>query len=191
MICIDDRIVIEKTGIFSEMVGSRMLSYKHDPFQYTDSVYGISGLFMENQIYAVTNRVEVRDYYGSEEDVAIFKVSHAKADDIHSYIQGESLINIPVNQVIKKILVVNEHQCLFENDSQTYDVWLTRGFVIGLEDGLQICFEKDIWFSEDINIKRGYRLEEQFMPMDSITDDWESPLRLECERKTVVFEMPV
>ena len=187
MICIDDRIVATNTGIFSEMIGRRMLCYKHDPFQYSDSVYGIAGLFIEDKIYAITNSVEIRDYYGSNEDVAIFKVSHSLEENIHSYIQGETMINIPVNQVIKNISVINEHQRLYENDHQTYDVWLTRGFLIELEDGLQICFEKDIWFSEDINIKRGYHLEEQFLPLENITSEWEPPYRLECERETIIF----
>lgn len=188
MISIDDRIVKTDAGIFSEMLGHKLLSYRHDPLMYSQSVYGIAGLFLEDRSYAVTNLVEVRDYYGSNEDVAIFKISQEKENEIHSYVQGETFISTPVNQRIIKVLVINEHQRLFKHEQQTYDVWLTRGFIIELEDGLQISFEKDIWFSEDINISRGYHLEKHLLPTNRITDEWENPFRLTCEREIITFQ---
>ena len=37
-----------------------------------------------------------------------------------------------MNQFIKKITIINENQQLFENGTQTYNVWLTRGVIFDL-----------------------------------------------------------
>lgn len=93
--------------------------------------------------------------------------------------------DMPVNQIIKHIKVVNEHQQLFEQDQQTYDVWITRGFVIELADGLEVSFEKEIWFSEDINIERGYKLVDKFFPISRVMEGWDLPQKMICKRETV------
>lgn len=187
MIYIDDRIIKEKEGIFADMIGKRLVSISHDPFIYSNSVYGIAGIKTEDDTYKVTNLIEVRDYFGEMEDVAVFKVAEDVPENIHSYIQGETLITTPVEERIVSIDVVNEHQCLYENDVQTYDVWITRGFVITLEYGLQISFEKEIWFSEDINIEKGYKLADKFFSLDRVTEGWSEPKKLICERETIHF----
>ena len=53
---------------------------------------------------------------------------------------------MPVGCRVKEIQIVNEHQKLYEDEVQTYDVWLTRGIVFVLEDGLEIALEKNVWF---------------------------------------------
>lgn len=187
MIYIDDRIVSKKDGIFNAMVGKTLESICHDPFVYSNSVYGIAGMKVEDTYYKVSNEIEVRDYFGEKEDVAVFNISEDIPENIHSMIEDSSMITVPINQKIKYIDVVNEHQCLYENGAQTYDVWITRGFVVELEDGLQISFEKEIWFSKDINIERGYNLIDKFFPVNRVIEGWSEPKKMVCEREVIRF----
>ncbi|MCD7808528.1 MAG: hypothetical protein LUH02_04235 [Erysipelotrichaceae bacterium] len=55
-------------------------------------------------------------------------------------------------------------------------------------DGLQISFEKDIWFSEDINIERGYNLIDKLHSVDDFINNWEPPFRGEYLRTNIIFE---
>ena len=187
MIYIDDRIVSKEEGIFNALIGKKLESICHDPFVYTNSVYGIAGMKVEDAFYKVSNEIEVRDYFGEKEDVAVFKISEDAQENVRSLIEDSSIITVPIDQKIKHIDVVNEHQSLYENGVQTYDVWITRGFVIELEDGLQISFEKEIWFSEDINIERGYHLIDRFFSVDRVTEGWSKPKKMICEREVIRF----
>lgn len=187
MIYIDDRIISDSEGVFQEMIGKNLTGILHDPFIYTNSVYGIVGMNLEDTFYSISNRIEVRDYYGRNEDVAIFKLKKDKPENIHSYIDGCKMITVPINQRIINIDVVNEHQCLYVNGEQKYDIWITRGFIIELEDGLQVSFEKEIWFSEDINIERGYNLIEKFFSINRIVEGWSGPNKMVCEREVIHF----
>lgn len=177
---IDKRITKE---IFNKMVGKRLNYIMHDPFIYSNSVYGIVGLNIEDEYFKVSNQIEVEDFFGAKEDVARFDVIKDQKENIHSYVDGVNMSATPINQLIKGILVVNEHQQLFEDEQQTYDVWITRGFIIELADGLEISLEKEIWFSEEINIERGYNLIDKFSPISRVTEGWSSPKKMVCERE--------
>ena len=185
MVYIDERITKCNGDIFKEMIGKKLISIMHDPFVYTNSVYGIAGLNVADSFYKISNKTEVRDYFGVEEDVAVFNIMKADKANIHSCIEDVKMIEMPVNQLIKHIKIVNEHQQLFEQEQQTYDVWITRGFIIELADGLEISFEKEIWFSEDINIERGYKLFDKLFPISRVTEGWELPQKMICKRETI------
>ena len=95
------------------------------------------------------------------------------------------MVDVPVNRIIREIKIINERQKLFNGTEQTYDVWLTRGVVFILDDGLEIAFEKSVWFSEMITITRGENLLEQFAPTSGFSEEWEKPFRGECERSVL------
>ncbi len=185
MISVDDRIESGERSVFQELIGKKLVSISHDPLVYTNSVYGVAGISTEDAAFRVSNEIEVRDYYGENEDVAIFKVIKDKPENIHSLIDGGEMITVPVNQKITHIEVVNEHQRLYEDGDQTYDVWVTRGFILTLEDGLQMSFEKDIWFSEEINIERGYNLIDKFFSLERVTEGWSELKKMVCEREVI------
>lgn len=185
MIHINDKITDNCSVNIQELIGKQFEYYKQDQFLFTNDVYGIVGICIEKALYVLTNFVEIRDYFGSNEDVGVFRFSSAEDGDIHSYVQGKEMIKMPVNAKIKKITVVNEHQQLFQNGIQTYDVELTRGIVFELDDGLEISFEKDIWLSEDITIKKGYNLIEEFSPTD--TDGWDEGYEFVYKRNKTEF----
>ncbi|MDO4439065.1 MAG: hypothetical protein Q4B86_06445 [Eubacteriales bacterium] len=188
MISIDVRFSEKKVEILKKMIGKELVKYLHDPFMFSPSVYGIVGICFEDECFAITNLTEVRDYYGTEEDVAIFKFEQVNEMEIHSFIEGEDLIETPVNSVLKQIILVNEKQSLFKGNDQMYNVDLTRGIIFVMDDGLQISFEKNVWFSEDITIQRGYNLIETYSPESEFCESWESPYNGKCERKCIVIE---
>lgn len=167
------------------MVGRRMNRYKHDPFVFSANVYGIVGICVEVGAWTFTNFIEVADYYGANEDVAFFRLQRANWDDIHSRIPDQTMIETPVGRVISSIDVVNERQKLFEKGIQTYEVCLTRGVVFKFDDGSELSFEKNIWFSEDITVRKGYNLIQSFSPTSEFIESWENNLRGECSREIV------
>ena len=165
-----------------------MVKYRADPFLYSNSVYGIVGIFVDDKAYAFTNRVAVLDYYGADDDVAVFKVKEVDRQQIQSLITGQEMVDTPVDSIISEISVVNEHQLLFEKDTQIYDVWLTRGIIFKFDDGHELSLEKEVWFSEDISIQRGYHLGENFTSTAEFAENWESPYRGECIRDCISFK---
>ena len=182
---IDKRINEE---IFNEMVGKTLKCIMYDPLFFPNSAYGIVCLNIEDKYYKVSNQIEVEDYFGINEDVAKFDVTKCIKEDIHSYIENRKIHNTPINQLIKNIKVVNENQQLFEDEKKTYDVWITRGFIIELADGLEISFEKEIWFSEEINIEQGHDLIDEFFSTFRITNGWSPPYTMICERKIINYK---
>jgi len=184
---IDVRFSKDAIELLRSMIGQTMLKYKCDPFIFSTSVYGLAGIIFKNGAFAFTNFTEPLDYYGVTEDVAVFRLVSMPEKEIYSQIQGEKMIEVAVNNQIKEIHIVNENQSLFEDGIKTYDVWLTRGVIFKFIDGLELSFEKNIWFSEDITIERGYDLITRFSPVDEFLENWEGEYRGECTRETITL----
>ena len=81
----------------------------------------------------------------------------------------------------------SEDNLIFKDDKQIYDVKLTRGLILELEDGLQLSFEKNVWFSEDITVTKGYDLIKSFSPVEEFIDGWEEPYSAECNREVITL----
>lgn len=170
---IDKRFDTQTLGVIKGFVGKNLRCIKSDPYVLSPMVYGIVGIFIENGIYALTNFIEVLDYYGSDEDVAVFRFDEAEPADVHSYSDVDEWLETPVNEKITAIKVVNETQQLFYGNEQEYEVYTVRGLIFQLESGREISFEKTVWFSEMITIMRGYELISKFVPTDVFLEDWE------------------
>ncbi|MCD8026973.1 MAG: hypothetical protein LUF33_08670 [Clostridiales bacterium] len=186
MIYINDAITVNHSGTMQKLIRKQFEYFKQDEFLFTNDVYGIVGFCIENDYYTLTNFTEVRDYFGSKEDVGIFKFQPANPEDIHSYVQGNEMIKMPINSKISRITLINEHQRLFKNSIQIYDVQLTRGIIFKLCDGLEISFEKDIWLSEDITIRKGHNLIDKISHID--TEGWDDEYNFVYDRQSIVFE---
>ena len=184
---IDVRFSVSDIDLIRSMLSKKMLKYKCDPFLYSPSVYGIIGVAIEDASFAFTNNTEVMDYFGEQEDVAVFRVAPKPYDEIHSRIQDQDMIETVVDSTVSQITVVNEVQRLFEKNSLTYEVYVTRGIIFRFEDGHELSFEKNIWFSEDITIKKGYDLIQQFSPVSEFTDGWSGDFHGECSRELVTI----
>lgn len=166
-----------------------MDKYKCDPFVYSTSVYAIVGISVEDKSYAFTNIAKVMDYFGEKEEVALFKIQCVAYDSIHSMIQNQEMIEMPVKSIISEIMVVNETQRLYENHIPIYEVQLTRGIIFKFEDGNELSFEKNIWFSEDITVERGYDLIQKFTPTEEFGEGWSGEYHGECSREILTFKI--
>ena len=185
---IDNRFNSQIMDMISKMPGAVFHKYKSDPFVFTASVYGIVGLYIGNKTYRISNFVQPTDFYGKKEDVAMFLIDESTESEIKSCMDDGELIDTPVDSVIKKITVVNEHQQLFNQGIQTYDVYVTRAIIFEMEDGGEVSFEKDIWFSEEINIRRGHDLIGKLSSTDSFAENWEGieGYDTKCDRESII-----
>lgn len=182
---VDIRFSEETMQIFHSLIGQQFDGMKHDPFIHVPSVYGIVGLFIGGNAFKLTNLIEVLDYYGQMEDVAVFRFEPTTSDDIKTFIDNGEMIDYPVRSRIKEIRIVNENQRLYHNGKQTYDVYTVRGIIFVFEDDHEISFEKPIWFSEEIYIQKGYNLIAKFSPTEEFGEGWEGEYRGECSREVV------
>lgn len=189
MIEIDNRFNGQTMDMISKMPGAVFHKYRSDPFVFTASVYGIVGLYIGNGIYRISNFVQPADFFGKKEDVAVFLIDEAAESEIKSCMDDGVLIDTPIDSIIKKITVVNEHQQLFNQGIQTYDVYVTRAIIFEMEDGGEISFEKDIWFSEEINIRRGHDLIDKLSSTDSFAENWEGieGYDTKCDRESIIM----
>lgn len=185
---IDIRFSDSDTEKIKIMIGKKMEKYKCDPFIYSSSVYGVVGISVDGKAFSFTNFVEVMDYFGEIEDVAVFKINETNYESIHSMIQGQEMVETDIDGVIVSVTIINENQRLFENDNQLYDVWLTRGIIFKFEDGRELSLEKSIWFSEDISVERGYNLIERFSSTEEFSEGFEKPYRGESYREIITLK---
>ncbi len=176
----DVRLNADNIEILKSCIGKKLKNIKHDEFTFTNSSLQAVELEIEDKKIYLYNLAEQQDYFGSIEDVAIFTVESEK----YPFVENKEFINIPINENIKKIFVIQENQKLFENNEQIYDIWLTRGLIFDL-DQHQVAFKKAVWLSEDIYIQKGYNLIEDFADTDEFckAKNWGDNLKAECFRR--------
>lgn len=137
-------------NIFKKMIGKTFEKYRCDEFTFNNSVTGVIGIFIDGKVYEFRNEQKSVDYFGEQDDYAVFEVSECFESAIKSFFDDTEQIDTPVNQTIKKIALINENQQIFERDTLIYNVWLTRGVIFDLGDR-EIAFKKDPCpFSEEI-----------------------------------------
>ncbi|MBO4604234.1 MAG: hypothetical protein J5657_02900 [Clostridiales bacterium] len=174
---IDIRLKSEEVSILHSMIGKELTACLHDEFQYTQSSSQVVEIIVGDKIYFIYSFTEALDYFGTPEDVAVWNVSDEKLP----IIDKKAFVRTPVNETINGITLIQENQRVFKNDVQVYDVWLTRGIVFDIGER-QIAFEKDIWFSEEIIVHRGYDLADHFSSENRFGSDWDDEVRTECCR---------
>lgn len=175
---IDIRLKPNEIAILKSFIGNKMQSYQHDDFYFTPtSSQAVSITTNDDKTYYLYSFTESQDYFGTPEDVALWSFT----DERLPIIDHKSFISTPVDEVIKGIKVVQENQRVFCGNEQTYDVWVTRGIIFDLGDR-EIAFEKDIWFSEQIVVHKGYELLSQFAPAERFGENWDNNVRTECIR---------
>ena len=119
--------------------------------------------------------------------MAIWNVFKTNASEIKSYFLDTEQIDTPVNEVIKNITLVNEHQ-IAVIDSAKYELWVTRSIIFHLENK-DIYFEKDsTFFSEEIEIKRGHNLIKEYPKRnDCFLDGWDVDVVASVETKFITI----
>lgn len=179
---IDIRFKASEIALLKGLCGSTLHSVYHDPFTFANTSLQIVKLQLEESNYFLYSFAEPKDYFGSEEDVAVWSFGNTE----YPAVSKKAFIEMPINEKIQKVFIIQENQKLFEAGSQTYDVWLTRGLVFDFGDH-QISFEKSVWFSEDIIIRKGYDLVNEFSPTENFTDSkhWAPGITASCTREVI------
>lgn len=176
---IDIRLKETDLQILKSFIGKQLESIEHDEFIFTNTSSQAVRFNINDEGVFLYSFTEPLDYYGSTEDVAVWSVEKTE----YPMVADKSFIKMPVRQDIKGISLVQENQRMFDQGKQTYDVWVTRGIIVDLGDH-QIAFEKPIWFSEEIIIRKGYDLQDTFKPVEDIvnTENWNYGIEMKCNR---------
>ncbi len=164
---------------------------KFDSF-LSDNAFGgtktfFNALFSVNkEYYSFKNSFSALDYYGNGiEDVALLSFDKATDELVSKEKAFERTIEIPIDQIIRDVEIVNEIQTLTYQGTLQYETTLTRGIIFHMNDGYEISFEKDIWFSEAINTQRGYKLLEKYNPVSEFEEDWTNGVIGQCVRNSM------
>ncbi|MCF0134850.1 MAG: hypothetical protein HUJ69_00325 [Lachnospiraceae bacterium] len=182
---IDRRLSSASMNLLADLVGKTMVSIEHDEFTFTNTSSQVVKFNAKDSSFFLYSFTEPLDYYGKEEDVAVWSFEQIE----YPILENKVFITIPVQRRIHSICVVQENQQLYEQDKQIYDVWLTRGVIFDFGD-YQFAFEKPIWFSEDIIIRKGYNLLTMFRSENEIemSGNWTNGISIKCTRSTTVLK---
>lgn len=174
-----------REDLLQSFIGKEFVSYKHDPIHFTNSVYEIVGLIIGNKKYALTNKIEDKEYYSELDQISVLRLN--ETENIVSSLENISQIEIPVHSVITSIKLINEHQIVFKEDKVDFDAWITRAVIFFLANKKEIMFEKENWvYSDRIIPYKGDNLINQLSDPKEFNKGWEDlNLRGECKRKIV------
>lgn len=184
MVSIDVRLKKEDVQILQSIVGKKLDRIEHDEFVFTNTSSQAVKFDLGDALFYLYSFTEPLDYFGAEEDVAVWSVEEKE----YPLIADKNFVTTPIQEKIAVVRIVQEHQMLFENAQQTYDVWVTRGIIIEFGDH-ELAFEKPVWFSEDIVIRKGYDLLEKFQPVEEIckAGKWKEGVTMECSREVMTL----
>lgn len=150
------------TKLMQSFVGLQITSYK-----CTDTITEMVDIQIGDNVYCLINKYEELDYFLLENENTVYRISD-------SYRNGpdNTQITVNVNQIISKVILLNEHIVLEKNDRISYDVWDTKAIIFSLND-YELCFIKeDCWFSEKIEILKGKDLLNHIFDEQGILDDF-------------------
>lgn len=159
-------------SVLKDMIGQSFKKYKCDAFDFTNSVTQIVGLYIGEKTYSLSNRQNTIEYFGREDDVAIYTLEKTDVEHIKSAFSDVEMIDTPVDDVIHKIILINENQTVSLDGEIAFDIWLTRTIIFFVGDR-EVSFEKDtIPFSEEIIVRRGYNLVEKSVENKFFLEGW-------------------
>lgn len=173
---------------FKLLIGKCFKKYRCDPFENTNSVTGIVGIYIDNKTFELHNEQKAIQYFDSVDDIAVWGFREVNTNDIHSFFEDTDQIDTPVNEIIRTITLVNEHQKVKISDD-IYEMWITRSIIFHLETE-DIYFEKDnTAFSEEIEIKRGHNLVDEFPKKNNFfLDQWVNGIIPSVETEFVLIK---
>lgn len=177
-----------EADMMQEWVGKKFVKYKCDPFNITNSVTQIVGLYIGDEIYSLTNIQKAVDYFGFIEDMSVFKITKVEDSAIKSALKNVEMISTSVSKEITSVKIVNEKQTMVINGELAYEVWLTRAIIFEV-GGREISFEKDtVPFSEEIIIQRGHDLIDKISDNDDFLQEWDEEYFPKYKRDVLVIK---
>lgn len=150
------------TKLIQSFVGLQMISYK-----CTDSMAEMVDIQIGDDAYCLTNEYEEYDYFSLENENTVYRLSKSYGNSFENVQMMKS-----VDQIISKVLLVNEHITLEKNERLSYDMWNTKAIIFDLND-YELCFmKKDCWLSEKIEILKGKDLLDKIRYDQGILDEF-------------------
>ena len=171
--------------LLKSFIGLEFKSYRHDPIQFTNSVYEVIGLFIGDKTYALTNKLEDKEYYSMLDQISVLRLN--EVPEIKSSLENITMIDHPVNQRISSIKLVNEHQTVYKDNLPDFEARITRAIIFCLDNKQEIMFEKENWvYSDRIIPYKGENILTKISNPNEFIKGWdEFELRGECERQVV------
>ena len=173
---------------FKPLLGKCFKKYRCDSFEYTNSVTGVVGVYIGDKTFELRNEQKLIQYFNSVDDIAVWSITEVNENGIHSFFEHTDQIDTPVDEIVNKITLVNEHQKVKIYDD-IYELWITRAILFHLETK-DIYFEKDnTAFSEEIEIKRGHDLMNEFPKKnDFFLNQWVNGITPSVETEFVIIK---
>ena len=170
------------TTLIQHFIGKTLKKYKHAEFLFTNSVTGIVGIEIDDAVFEITNNYESIDFLTLDNEATIFRISGTEWNKVDLMINND-INETHVGEKIKKIVLVNDHTVLNISQNIEYDMWDTKAIIFYFENH-ELCFAKqDCWFSQEIEVYKGYDLLEKIDDGKGILVDFDSN-----DSKTVFVE---
>lgn len=189
MVSIDNRFNDAEMDILRQMIGRKIVSFRHTDIPPRHAAYGALGIETEQGMIYLYCETDNMNYFGYVDDEAVLTLTRERRSwldmDQYSYVfAGAS----PVNDTVKEIHVVQDHQRLYENGEQTFDIWLAWGIIFDFGD-YQFSLEKSQGFSGLIYIKQGNDLINTFASTGEFENPefWEDHDIPKCDREIVIL----
>ncbi|MBO5604978.1 MAG: hypothetical protein J5915_06300 [Acidaminococcaceae bacterium] len=182
-------ITIQNISLIQNMVGAKFEKFKCDSFIFSPTVFGIIGLYVDGKVFKLTSLLKPAERFYSEEEVAQFKIESATEAEIKTMMDEGEMIENPVNDTIRSIIVINDNETInHAAEQRTFSS--TKGIIFQLSSGNEISFEIGTWFSEFITVRRGYNLIEHITSTKEFLEEWEdSPdYRPSVERSIITLK---
>ena len=78
---IDIRLTTEETDALRSLVGKKLESIQHDPFNFVNSSSQVVQINAETGVFYIYSFVEPLDYFGVTEDVAVWSFNNEKKNN--------------------------------------------------------------------------------------------------------------
>lgn len=120
---------------FKTLIGKCFKKYRCDPFEYTNSVTGIVGIYIDDKTFELRNEQKSIAYFDSVDDIALWTFREVHTEDIRSFFEDTDQIDTPVNEIVKKITLVNELQKA-KISNEIYEMLITSEYSGVAEPGI-------------------------------------------------------
>lgn len=174
------------TTLIKSFLGKNFTKYKHATFMYTNSVTGIVGFEIDDNVYELTNEYEAMDFLTLDGESTVFQISKTKWDKVESMINND-INESTINEKIQKVILVNDHTTLKIEQNVAYDMWDTKAIIFCFNNH-ELCFAKqDCWFSQEIEIYKGHDLLKKTGDGKNLLEDFEAnETKFACVERSIV-----
>ena len=88
---------------FKLLIGKSFKKYRCDSLEYTNSVTGVVGIYIDNKTFELRNEQESIQYFDSVDDIAVWGFREVNTNDIHSFFEDTNQIDTPVDEIVNKL----------------------------------------------------------------------------------------